>query len=127
VWASGLGWNDATSNSYPDWLQVDFNGSKSISEINVYALQDDFLNATEPTVNDTFSIYGITNFNVQYWNGSTWTTVPNGDVSNTNKVVTKIVFSPVSTTKIRVVINNAQASYSRIVEVEAWQKVPFFI
>jgi hypothetical protein len=121
TWAFGGGWKDATTDNYPDWLQVDFNGSKTINEINVYAVTDDFLNATEPTINDTFSVYGITNFNVQYWNGSAWITVPNGNVSNTNKVVTKLVFSPVSTTKIRVVVNNAQASYSRIVEVEAWQ------
>jgi hypothetical protein len=34
--------------------------------------------------------------------------------------VTKLVFAPVTTSKIRVVINNAQAGYSRIVELEAW-------
>src|SRR5204862_366912 len=25
-WGNGGGWNDATSNTYPDWLEIDFNG-----------------------------------------------------------------------------------------------------
>jgi hypothetical protein len=113
-------WKDATPDAYPDWLQVDFNGSKTINEIDVYAVKDDFSNAVDPTENETFNYYGVTSFEVQYWNGSAWMTVQNGNVVNTNKVITKLVFPAVTTTKIRVVVNSAQASYSRIVELEAW-------
>src|SRR6266516_4831392 len=31
-WNNGGGWNDATADAYPDWLQIDFNGSKSFDE-----------------------------------------------------------------------------------------------
>jgi hypothetical protein len=62
----------------------------------------------------------LTGFDVQYWNGSSWVTVPNGNVAGNNKVITKLVFSPITTTKIRVLVNGALASYSRIVELEAW-------
>jgi hypothetical protein len=119
-WATSGAWKDLTPDNYPDWLQVDFNGSKTINEITVYAVMDDFTNPTDPTENTTFSLYGITNFDVQYWTGSNWITVPNGSIVNNNKAVTKLVFAPVTTSKIRVVVNNAQANYSRIVELEAW-------
>jgi hypothetical protein len=120
TWAITGGWKDATANSYPDWLQIDFNGSKTINEIDVFTVRDDISNSVEPTESDTFNLYGITAFDVQYWNGSSWVTVPNGSITNNNKVLTKLVFSAVTTTRIRVVVNNALASYSRIVEVEAW-------
>jgi uncharacterized repeat protein (TIGR01451 family) len=120
VWATTGAWKDATANSYPDWLQVNFNGSKTINEIDVYAVKDDFSNASEPTETTTFSQYGITDYEVQYWNGSNWTTVPGGNVTGNNKVWRKFVFAPITTTAIRVLVNNAQSNYSRIVELEAY-------
>jgi hypothetical protein len=63
-WATSGAWKDSTPDSYPDWLQVDFNSSKSINEIVVYAVRDDYTNTTDPDDNTTFSVYGITNFNV---------------------------------------------------------------
>ena len=120
VWAIGAAWKDGTPDSYPDILQIDFNGTQTIDEIDVYMVLDDFLSTVEPTLSTTFSVYGMTNFEVQYWNGSSWVTVPNGSIVNNNKVWIKLEFSAVSTTKIRVVVNNALRSYSRIVELEAW-------
>jgi hypothetical protein len=120
-WASGSGgWKDATADSYPDWLQVDFNGSKTIDEISVFGVTDDYTNPVDPTESTTFSLYGLTAFDVQYWNGASWVTVPNGSITNNNKVWTKLVFSAVTTTSIRVLVNSSLTGYSRIVEVEAW-------
>ena len=119
-WATTGAWKDATPDSYPDWLQVVFSGSKTINEIDVFAVTDDFTNPADPTESTTFSLYGITNFDVQYWTGSAWQTVPNGSITNNNKAITKITFTAITTTKIRVVVNAAQAGYSRIVELEAW-------
>ena len=99
---------------------MDFNGSKTIGEIAIYSVADDYSSTIEPTENTTFSLYGLRSFDVQYWNGSAWVNVPNGNVSSTDRVVTKLVFSPVTTNRIRVVVNYAEAGYSRIVEVEAW-------
>src|SRR5205085_247724 len=67
-----------------------------------------------------FSTYGLTNFDVQYWSGSAWVTVPAGSITGNNKVWTKISFPAIATTKIRVLVNNALYSYSRVTELEAW-------
>jgi hypothetical protein len=35
-WGNGGGWNDATANAFPDWVEIDFNGSKTIDRVIVY-------------------------------------------------------------------------------------------
>lgn len=117
---AGSYWNDLTAGSYPDWLQVNFNGTKSINEVDVFFLQDNYATAA-PTDTMTFTQMGITAFDVQYWTGSTWQTVPNGSVTGNNKVWRKFIFSTVSTDRIRVVVNGATDAWSRIVEVEAYE------
>lgn len=119
-WGSGGGWGDNTYNSWPDWVQIDFNGSKTINEIDVFTIQDNYSNPAEPTETMTFSTQGNTSFNVQYWDGSAWVTVSGGSVTGNNKVWRKFTFSAVSTSKIRVTINSSLNYYSRIAEVEAW-------
>ena len=101
-------------------MQVDFSGSKTISEVNVFSLQDNYSSPIEPTEATTFSLYGLTGFQVQYWNGSAWTTVPGGTVTGNNKVWKKISFAPITTSKIRVLISATSDGWSRMVEVEAW-------
>jgi len=68
----------------------------------------------------TFTQYGIRDFEVQYWNGSAWQAIPGTVVANNNLVWRRFTFAPITTPRIRVVVNNALASYSRIVEVEAY-------
>jgi RHS repeat-associated protein len=120
-WGSGEGWNDnAPPNSFPDWLQIDFNGSKTIDEIDVFTVQDNYQNPSAPTESMTFSLYGLTGYEVQYWNDSSWTTITGGSVTGNNKVWRKFTFSPITTTKIRVLTNASVDGYSRITELEAW-------
>ena len=121
LWANGDGWNDGTSAVYPDWLQINFPGSRTINEIDVITLQDNFTSGASPTPTTTFSLYGITAFDVQYWDGSAWTTVPNGSVTGNNLVIRSFTFSNITTNRIRVVVNNALQNFCRIVEVEAYQ------
>ena len=121
-WGAGEGWNDTDpGNSFPDWLQVDFSGSKTISEIDVFTVQDNWQSPSTPTETMTFSISGLTGYDVQYWNGSAWTTIPGGSVTGNNKVWRKFTFNPITTTKIRVLTNASVDGYSRITELEAWQ------
>jgi hypothetical protein len=68
----------------------------------------------------TFTQYGATVYEVQYWSGSGWVTVPGGSVTNNSSVWRKFTFPAVTTTKVRVLIHNALAGRSRLVEVEAW-------
>jgi hypothetical protein len=119
--STGSGWHDATANAYPDRVQVNFSGSKTINEINVFTIQDNFTSPVEPTETMAFSLYGVTAFDVQYWNGASWVTVPGGSVTGNNKVWRKFTFSPITTSMIRVSVNNALAGHSRIVEVEAYE------
>jgi|GEM_PF-2025429 len=119
-WGNGGGWSDGTSGAYPDWLQVNFGGNRTIEEIDVFTVQDNYAAPSEPTPTMTFSQYGITAFDVQYWNGSAWATIPGGSVTGNDKVWRKFSFAPVTTDKIRVVVNNALNGYSRITELEAW-------
>ena len=62
-----------TSAIFPDWLQVDFSASKTIDEIDVFSGQSS--GTSDPTATLT-STSAITDFQVQYWNGSTWAVVP---------------------------------------------------
>lgn len=117
-WGNGGGWNDGTANSYPDWIQIDFGRTVGLDEVAVYTVQDNFLSPIEPTPNMTFSLYGITSYDVQYWTGTSWLTVRS--VTGNNLVGRTFIFGTVATTKIRVLINNALQSYSRITEIEAY-------
>ncbi len=121
LWGQGGGWNDASSGAFPDWVQVAFNGSKSIAEINVFTIQDNYSAPQEPTPTLSFNSYGIADFEVQYWDGTNWKTVPGGSVSGNNKVWRKFSFSPVTTTRIRVLVTKALAGFSRITEIEAYE------
>lgn len=118
--ATGSAWHDATPDAFPDWFEVAFPAPQTIDEINVFSLQDDFNNPVEPTETMTFTQFGLQDFDVQYWTGSAWQTVPGGSMLNNNKVWRKITFPPLTTTKVRVMVNRALANFSRIVEFEVW-------
>jgi len=119
-WGAGGGWNDGTPNASPDWIEIQFNGPKSIDEINVFSMQDNYTAPLDPTLTMTFGYWGLRAFEVQYWNGSAWVAVPGGAVTLNNKVWRQFLFSPITTTKIRVFITGALNGYSRVIEVEAW-------
>jgi len=63
---------------------------------------------------------GITDFEVQAWDGSAWVTVPGGSIGGNRNVWRKISFPALSTDHIRILVYGALAGYSRIVEVEAY-------
>ena len=120
---AGFGGNwAANGTTLPQWVQIDFNGLKTIREISVLSLQDNYSNPIEPTETTSFSQWGLTAFNVQYWNGSAWVTVPGGSVTGNNKVWKKITFAPIDTSKIKVMVNTTVDSWTRVVEVEAWTR-----
>ena len=124
-YASGGVWADGTPGVFPDNVQVNFNVTQTISEVDVYTLKDDFNSGS--IVNDatTFTSYGITNFNVQYWTGAAWADVPGGAVTGNNLVKRKFSFAPIATDKIRVLVNDSADHYfSRVVEIEAFACAP---
>jgi len=120
-WGFGGGWADATPSSWPDWAQIDFATTRTVAEIDVFSMQDDWQNPQDPTESLTFSQRGLTDFEVQYWTGSSWQTVPGGSVTGNNRVWRKFTFAPVSTPSVRVLAMGGVAGYSRLAEVEAYE------
>src|SRR4029450_13183387 len=100
--------------------QVNFDGVQSIGEIDVFTVQDNYTAPLEPGSPMTFSRYGITDFQVQYWNGTVWLDVPGGNVVGNKLVWRRFPFAPIATDRIRVLVSRGLESYSRIIEVEAW-------
>jgi hypothetical protein len=115
---NGGGWNDGTSDVFPDWVQITFNGQKTIDHVVVYTLQDNYWRPVQPDDTTTFSQYGLASFDVQGWDGSNWVTL--ASVAGNNLVKRTVSFTHYTTDRIRVLVTGALASFSRIVELEAW-------
>ena len=118
-WGTDGVWVDGTPTVFPDWIEVDFNGPQTIGTVNVFGVQDNNTAPVEPTTTMTFSKYGLTAFDVQYWNGTAWVRVPGGQVTGNNLIWRTVAFAPVTTQRIRVVVNSA-VKYSRVTEIEAF-------
>jgi RHS repeat-associated protein len=101
---------------------VDFNGAKAIDEVDVFSVGDypGLLTQADPSPTQTFTMYAATAFNVEYWNGSGWATVPGGSITNNNLLWRKIQFASITTARIRVTVSAASDGVARIAEVEAW-------
>lgn len=124
-----VGWNDDTAGAWPDWYEVIFDAEYPIQRVDLYSLHDDYTashtsyGAGPNALSDEFTKYGLLEFNVQYWNGSTFVTVSGGTVVANSYLWTQFNFSPVMTTKIRIHIIAAAldgGEYSRIVELECY-------
>lgn len=118
-WTNGGGWNDS-GPPFPDWLQIDFGSVKTINEVDVFTLQDNWSNSAEPTASMTFTLWGLTGYEVQFWDGANWIAIPGASVTGNNKIWRKFEFSPIATSKIRVLTSASVDGYSRITEVEAY-------
>lgn len=137
-WGSGGGWNDNTQGDYSsDVVQINFPNFTFVNQINVFTLRTNYQdNLTQPTLTETFSTcenagYGITEFEVQYWNSAMWVTVPGGIVRDNNKVWRQFTFPEVWASAIRVQVHGAvrftiPINYSRIVEIEAFGRAAGF-
>ena len=66
----------------------------------VYSLQDNYCNPVEPTDTLTFSLYGITAFTVEGWNGANWVTL--ATVSGNTLVKRTVSFAAYTTDRIRI-------------------------
>ncbi len=88
IGAMAGGWNDADALlSYPDWLPYrspSTTAQKTINRIDVLTIADNYSAGMLPTATTTFTRYGLTSFDEQYWSGSAWVTVPGGSVTSNN-------------------------------------------
>ena len=118
-WGAGGGWNDATRSVFPDWLEVNFGGQKSVSIVRVVTLQNDYGSALDPTATTAATVYGLRDFDVEFWDGSGWRLVPGGQVRSNDLALRTLIFPEVTTDRVRVVVRAAREHFSRVVELEA--------
>ena len=64
-WGNGGGWQDGTDNVWPDWFEVQFAGLKTIEEIDLFMVQDKYTAPGTPTLDMTFTKYGLQDFVVE--------------------------------------------------------------
>ena len=119
-WGAGGGWADGTPGQFPDSVEIEFTDVMIIDEVNVFTMQDTWWNAIEPTESMNFFNNGVTGFQVQYFTGTEWVTIPGGLVTGNTKVWRRFTFAPVNAAKIRVVCNSAKSPNSILIEVEAF-------
>ncbi len=104
------GWNDATCNAYPDWLEVTFKRKELIEEIAIF---------TGPIlIFDQWGCSGIRDFKIQADINNHWKTV--AEVKNGEKVLYIIKLDkPVKTSRIRLEIlsTNGGNDFSRVSEI----------
>lgn len=121
-WGGNGGWADNTPGVFPDTLQINFNGSKWINEIDVFTSQDYGTGTpVDPTPDMTFTQWGVTSFDLKYLDATgNYQLIPGAHITGNNKVWRKITFPAIQTSSVLVVVNGAADGYSRIVELEAW-------
>jgi hypothetical protein len=123
-WGGGTGWQDGTPNAGPDWLEIHFAGAQTINEVDVFSVQDAYSAPVEPVLGQTFSLYGVTEFHVEYWTGTEWTLVRGGVNAGNRQVWRQLVFTPVTTTAIRITVTGTIDPWTRLTEVEAYAGTP---
>lgn len=109
----GGGWQDNTSGVFPDYVDIDFGAVKTIDQINVYTINSATM-APET--------YGVRDYILKYWTGADWSQL--ATVTDNTRASMTHEFEAVSTSKIRLEVNkvNGTNDYTRIVEVEAYEK-----
>src|SRR6266542_4071701 len=104
---------------------------RTISEIDLFSLQDNYSTGADPTTSTITTNYGNVDFHLQYCppgrncytNGSGWVDPPGGYITANNKARTKVSFAPVQAYAVRAALDCAQSARGYVVELEAWERV----
>lgn len=118
--SAGSGWNSATPDTFPQWVQRDFGKVVSFQEIELISLQDgQAANAVEPDETTSGIENGLVDFEFQYRINETdeWSTIPGGRFEGNTKVLRRVRLpAQLNARQIRVVIYAARNAFARIVE-----------
>ncbi len=113
------------------WVRIDFNGTKSISEIDLFSLQDNYSNGADPTSTTTTTRYGNVDFHLSYCPEGVscgasldqgWVDAPGGYIYGNNKAWSSLKFAPVRASGIRASFDCGQVNRAYAVELEAWEQ-----
>lgn len=120
-WGNCGGWRSSALSGQGEWLQIRFMQDQLIDRIDVFTLQDDFEGKSAiPNEHMEATQFGIRDYEVQYYVGAEWKTVPGGEVKDNRFVWRTFRFPPTLTDRIRVVATRGADDSARIVELEAW-------
>ena len=98
-------------------MQIDFDQAYTISQVDVFSLQQNAGNPVEPTPTLTSSL-AVRDFHLEHWDGAQWTIVPESSVAGNTLVWAHVTFPAITATRVRLVITRAPANRSRIAELE---------
>lgn len=114
LWGSGGGWSDGTAGDFTDdRLEIDFGQSRAIDKVSVFTVDSTAFPAAS---------FGISDFNLEYWDGAVWAALGAAVTGSTSPVKT-LAFDPVATSKIRLnVTDSNDHQHARVVEVQAFQE-----
>jgi hypothetical protein len=115
-------WTDDTTDEFPDVVQINFFGNKTIDRVVVYSVQEELnhFGGIDPTDTDNCYVYVLADFTVEGWNGNDWVTL--GTVAGNDLCKRTVTFAPFSTDQIRVNVTATGGwSLTRIAEIEAWE------
>ena len=108
-------WGAGGSPNAQDWYEVNFGTARAVNEVWLYFKDSRPQNGT---------YRAPSSYQIQYLNGSTWTTVANQVKSpaaprgNLNKVT----FTPVSAQRVRVLATNASGSKTGLTEIKIYNR-----
>ena len=115
-------WTDDTTDEFPDVVQINFSGNKTIDRVVVYSVQEELnhFGGIDPSDTDTCYVYVLVDFTVEGWNGNNWVTL--ATVTDNDLCKRTVTFAPFTTDQIRINVTVTGGwSWTRIAEVEAWE------
>lgn len=107
-------WTCYGSPNSSDWWAVDFGQERLIDTVKLYFFDDGG------------GVQTPASYDLQYWNGSAWVSVPGQTRSPTNPTGSRantITFSSMATSKMRVVMTHQGSAKSGLAEFEAWESI----
>ncbi|CRG84583.1 hypothetical protein PISL3812_01848 [Talaromyces islandicus] len=121
IWRTGIPentrWTSYSSSNAEDSFGVDFQHPQAVSEVRLYFYDD----------NDGVRLPA--SFDLQYWTGSAWTSIPNQQVdasSSTSNALTTVTFPTVVTSQLQVVAPNSGSGIGwGLSEFEVWAPAIF--
>ena len=115
-------WTDDTTDEFPDVVQINFSGNKTIDRVVVYSVQEELnhFGGIDPSDTDTCYVYVLVDFTVEGWNGNNWVNL--ATVTDNDLCKRTVTFAPFTTDQIRINVTVTGGwSWTRIAEVEAWE------
>jgi hypothetical protein len=107
-------------NGAGNYVEITFVGSKTISRYDIVFAQDGDINSSSDPANTSVAAttYAVQDFTVQYWNGSSYTTIDTVTGNNFQWVQRSI--TPTATTKMKFIWDTVRAGAAYLLETECW-------